>query len=432
MPKICRLHKFLISAIIILFLSYSGYNSLSGKSNDSAVSEKPSEIVLTWTADPCTTQTISWKTSSAIKEGYVQYHIADQPVDAHNADQIKEAVVKRFPFVSGSGNKAVNCYSATLTGLKQNTRYEYIVHAGSSSVPHQFTTGEQNPDSFRFLVFGDSQSGNPLRKNYEPWRITLHQGYSQNSDSRFMVCTGDLVEIGQNYNHWQSWYDAVKGTFEKITFVPVPGNHETYTGLIPGGHSKPVYYLAQFPVFPNGPDNMKGEVYSFDYGQAHLVVLDSQQKEEDTRGDILKTQAEWLARDLAATKKRWKIVFFHKPYFYHHDDRKNIEVRTAFSPVLDKYHADIVFSGHEHILARTYPYREGARQSDTKSGTIYYTVGRSGAKSYAEYTAREWDAFFYNPADQPCYVSVQVEHSRMMITARKQDGSLIDSYTISK
>jgi 3',5'-cyclic AMP phosphodiesterase CpdA len=427
MPKKYRLHISLIILIALVILSFAGYNRVSGKSNDSATAEKPSEIVLTWTDDPCTTQTISWKASSAVKDGYVRYRVAD----SGNADQIKEAVVQRFPFVQGATHAAVNCFTATLTGLKQNTRYEYTVHAGNSSLPNQFTTGAQNPESYTFLVFGDSQSGNPLRKNYEPWRIILNQGFSQYPDSRFIVCTGDLVETGQNYDHWESWFDAVKGTLEKITFIPVPGNHETYSGLVSGGRSRPVYFLAQFPVFSNGPDNMKGEVYSFDYGQAHLVILDSQQREMGS-GEFLKTQAEWLAKDLAATKKTWKIVFFHKPYFYHHDDRKNIEVRAAFSPVLDRYHADIVFNGHEHILARTYPYREGVKQADTKSGTIYYTVGRSGAKSYKEYTAREWDAFFYNPADQPCYVSVQVEPSRMIITARKQDGSQLDSYTISK
>lgn len=30
----------------------------------------------------------------------------------------------------------------------------------------------------------------------------------------------------------------------------------------------------------NGPDGLKGQVYSYDYGDVHFVVLDSQEDEE--------------------------------------------------------------------------------------------------------------------------------------------------------
>ena len=63
----------------------------------------------------------------------------------------------------------------------------------------------------------------------------------------------------------------------------------------------------------NGPEGLKGQVYSYDYGPVHFVVLDSQEEEQKKHGDILKIQQTWLEADLAASKAKWKIVFFHKP-----------------------------------------------------------------------------------------------------------------------
>jgi acid phosphatase type 7 len=92
----------------------------------------------------------------------------------------------------------------------------------------------------------------------------------------------------------------------------------------------------------------------------------------------------------------------------------------------------VVFNAHDHCLTRTYPLKNNEVQKDPRQGTVYYITGRSGGKSYGDVRQKKEDAFFYTPQDQPCYFSVQVSMSKLIITAKKQDHTLLDSYTIDK
>ncbi len=62
-------------------------------------------------------------------------------------------------------------------------------------------------------------------------------------------------------------------------------------------------------------------------------------------------------------------------------------------------------------------------------GTIYYVVGRSGAKTYPN-TKKAWDTFFYIPLDQPNYLVV--EGLKITIKVVKKDDTLIDAFSIDK
>jgi 3',5'-cyclic AMP phosphodiesterase CpdA len=243
---------------------------------------------------------------------------------------------------------------------------------------------------------------------------------------------GDLAEVGQSYIHWNNWFDAAKDVISTIPIMPVQGNHETYT-MSRRKHSKPIYFTSQFKVFQNGPNGLKGQVYSFDYGTIHFSVLDSQQDEEEPiNGDILSMQKEWLDRDLASTKKPWKLVLMHKPPYFNNPRSMNIAVKAAFCPVFDKHHVDVVFTAHDHIIARTFPYKNDKKYSNPKDGTVYYITGRSGAKHYDLLFSMPWDEFFYSPRKQPCYLSVSVNKNSLNIAIYNQDGSAIDSYAIVK
>jgi len=146
----------------------------------------------------------------------------------------------------------------------------------------------------------------------------------------------------------------------------------------------------------------------------------------------LKAQAQWLDKDLAGSTKPWKLVFFHKTPFYNKAFRANEAIKAAFCPILEKNHADIVFNGHDHGISRTYPIKNDRLYSRPSEGTVYYVTGRSGAKYYSDLTPKIWAAFFYDPQDEPCYEEVSVNKNRLTVTAKKQDGSVIDIYTINR
>ena len=431
------MYKKIISfAIVLSLLSVFSYSLLFSEVNNKIIdedlnaTEKPDHIVLTWSDDPATTQTISYRAKSSISWGLVKY----REYDKTDGDYlIKKPDVELFTTVLGDSRGRMNIFSATLTGLKPGTKYIYSVACGNnSSTEYSFSTAAKHVETFKFLIFGDSQSGYTKTPNYKPWQDTVNNAFKQNGDAKFIINVGDMVEIGQIYSHWNKWFDAARDVISFIPAVPIMGNHETYTGLRLIV-TKPYYFTRQFKIFQNGPEGLKGQVYSFDYGAVHFSVLDSQLEEESPHyGDILKDQTEWLNRDLSSTRQTWKLVFFHKSPYNNSPFSINEAVKTAFCPIIDKHHVDMVFNGHDHALARTYPIKHDKLYSDPKNGTVYYKTGRSGAKSHSFLVPNSRDAFFYNPKEEPCYESVTINKNTLRIVAYTQNGAILDSYTIEK
>jgi hypothetical protein len=65
-------------------------------------------------------------------------------------------------------------------------------------------------------------------------------------------------------------------------------------------------------------------------------------------------------------------------------------------------------------------------------GTIYVATGRSGTKTYHNTMAKDWDQFFYNPLDDPNYITVEMAGNRLTVSAFHQNGTLIDAWSIDK
>lgn len=428
-----RIFTFIFSVSLLFLYSSTALFSEFDRTPINAdlnATDAPDHIMLTWSNDPTTTQTISWRAKSTITQGSVRYREADNPDSSY---MTVNASVEKFTTLPDDAPGSMNIFTVQLTGLKPGTKYSYSVLCGNHSSPEKgFSTAVKNIDAFEFLIFGDSQGGNARHPDYAPWHNTVNKAFKQHPSTKLIINMGDLVEVGQSYLHWNSWFDAAKDVISAVPIMPVQGNHETYT-MVRREYSKPIYYTSQFKVFQNGPDGLKGQVYSFDYGTVHFSVLNSQQDEESTiSGDILAKQKKWLDRDLASTKKPWKLVLMHKPPYYNNPRSMNKEVKAAFCPVFDTYHVDVVFTAHDHIIARTFPYKNDKKYSDPKDGTVYYITGRSGAKHYDFLFPMPWNDFFYSPRKQPCYLSVTVNKNKMNIAIYNQDGSSIDTYSIVK
>ncbi|OIQ57025.1 3',5'-cyclic adenosine monophosphate phosphodiesterase CpdA [Moorella thermoacetica] len=428
MKKFVALLVAMVMAVAMLAAPVASFAAVTPK-YDPGASAQPDHITLTWTQDPLTTQTITWRTDTTVARGLVQYAKAADKASFPGKAFTVEATVQKFTSDQGD----MNIHSATLNGLDPGTSYIYRVGDGTHwSDIHTFTTEASNTHSFKFLIFGDSQSGDPLNPEYKPWQETIQNAFKANPDAKFFVNVGDLVEQGQNYIHWNKWFEAAKGVIDTIPAMATQGNHETYNP--PDGHStKPIFWTTQFKLPRNGPEGLKGQVYSFDYGNVHIVMLDSQEEEEKgVAGDILAAQKAWLEKDLQDTDKPWKLVFFHKTPYYNKANRTNEEIKAAFQPLFDKYHVDVVFNGHDHAIARTYPIASDKFVSSPAQGTIYYVTGRSGNKYYHDLSAKVWDAFFYDPQDQPNYIVAELNGDKLTLKAVKQDGTPIDTYTIDK
>ena len=172
-----------------------------------------------------------------------------------------------------------------------------------------------------------------------------------------VVDVGDVVG-GSKPEEFQIVKRLVIDPFAAVgaRFCPVAGNHD-------------------FPVQPHwfefwAPPADK-LYYSFDYGNSHFIVLDTnkailsegdktedQKCEPGSEHEAIQTQAasyrpgsaqyEWLAKDLATTKKAQVFVFFHSPAFSYSGHDSDPGIQRWLCPLFEQYKVTAVFSGHSH------------------------------------------------------------------------------------
>ena len=147
---------------------------------------------------------------------------------------------------------------------------------------------------------------------------------------------------------------------------PSPGNHD-YITMDAGG------YFGYFGALA-GPSG-RG-YYSFDAGAWHVVSLNS--NVDAAPGS---PQHAWLQNDLAASKARCTLAYWHHPVFSsgpHGSDPRMAEIYR----LLHSAGADIVLVGHDHIYERFAP-QDADGRSDPQNGVRSFTVGTGGARLYS-------------------------------------------------
>lgn len=358
---------------------------------------QPGQIILTWTLDPATSQTITWLTPDN-SPSRVQYIRAGEFAGNFNAAQQVNAGCSAFDSTNYR-------FTVNITGLIPDTKYVYRV--GREEVwsdPLYFTTAA-NTQAFSFLYMGDVQSG------YDAWGNTLHSVYQACPQIKFALLGGDLTDNGGDENEWGQFLDAAAGVFSRIPVMPAIGNHDG------------AMYLRFFALPDNGPEGIKQVSYSFDYGNAHFVVLDSSNNTDER-------VKQWLQDDLQGTTKRWKFVVFHIPAYPATYDYKEIDksIRANWVPILEQNRVDMVFVGHQHEYMRTHPIYQEEVQTEPAYG-IVYVMGNAGSKTYAG-----GGEFPYIAVEQTGsnYQLIDIDGDVLTLTSKQTTGELIESYTINK
>jgi hypothetical protein len=197
-----------------------------------------------------------------------------------------------------------------------------------------------------------------------------------------------------------------------MVFWPVVGNHDYATGR--GTPWRTVHYT------PANNAAHSEQYYSFDHGNAHFTVLDSDQS--TSRGS---PQYAFLAQDLAASTAPWKFVFFHHAIYV--SSGANSTIRSNLVPLFDAYHVDVVFMGHVHLYERSKPLR-GNKVVAPGAGTVYVTTGGGGASlhgsSSSATTARAESAYHYT--------RVTVDGGLLALEMIRSDGKVRDTMTLQK
>jgi predicted phosphodiesterase len=99
--------------------------------------------------------------------------------------------------------------------------------------------------------------------------------------------------------------------------------------------------------------NISKEYYSFNYQNAHFVVLSTEQTSNCSQYDFVKSD---LARAASNSSIDWIIAYMHKPLYTSPSMHAGYTtMRDIYHPLFDQYGVDVVLYGHNHAYERSYP-----------------------------------------------------------------------------
>lgn len=304
-------------------------------------------------------------------------------------------------------------HEVVLTGLQPGASYLYNVrHNGVDLASNvRFSTLKSDASATtQFIVIGDSGVDYSTPRNLRD-AIARKDGSGNFVYPRdFIVGVGDIAYYNGTYADFdQRFFGQLSGKGDPgngqnsilatRAFFPVLGNHEyaqSPPGVTGSDTNIPAGYLNSFslPVSGVAADDAE-RYYSFDSGNAHLVVIDSENFENGAPGDRLARMLAWLDADLAATTKTWRIVFLHRTVFAsgNHgtwgDYPQNNRMRQQLVPILQNRGVQLAMFGHDHAYQRSKRLRvdgsgkivrDGSHNVvDSSAGIVYVLSGIGGA-----------------------------------------------------
>ena len=270
-----------------------------------------------------------------------------------------------------------------VTGLSPGQRVYYAVgtttetYAGDD-LDHVFVTSPDGtpPDPIRLWAIGDSGAcasnaqgcldATAVKDAYldfvgpdlaDVWLLLGDNAYASGTDDEYT----------------EGFFEVYPDVMRNTVVWPAPGNHEfgasdspTQTGPYYEAFTMPT--AAEAGGVPSGTE----AYYSFDYGNLHVVVLDSHDTSRaappESETNVCPAvpaggaMYNWLCEDLAATDQDFVIVTWHHPPYSkgsHDSDACNgefamCEMRKRFVPVLEHFGVDLQLTGHSHSYERSY------------------------------------------------------------------------------
>lgn len=430
-------------------------------------------LMLLWHADPTATD---WKVELKTSQDKTWRTAAAPKGQAINAPGIPTHVV----------------YRAQLANLVPGEEFQYrVLKSGKQVFAAAGRARKSATQPQRFVLFGDCSQGTPGQ------RAIAYQASLVKPD--YLFITGDIVYSSGRISEYRSKFFPVYNPDEaspevgapltrSVPFIAAPGNHDTalqnfnrfpdalayflywdqpMNGFTaPAGCAKCAHKLtgnddaqaaflesagARYPRMAN---------FSFDYGNVHWTVLDSNTY-TDWNEPALR---EWVAKDLAANKDAtFRFVAFHHPGFNSAKTHLTDQWMRTLAPVFEAGNVDIVFSGHVHNYQRSFPmtfvpkpqpdgkmlgpkgemagdwtldkaYGNGGKTKP--KGPIYIVSGGGGAGLYnPEMTGQPdtWQPFTDKYiADHHSFTVADIQGKTLKIRQILDDGKEVDSFQLNK
>lgn len=379
----------------------------------------PQRLVLNLTSTPTTSMAVTWRTIIQLSNAEVEYAVSTQWTNFKETATKVNAKTERLEIEK---NRYVYHYSAEINNLKPDTRYIYRVGCDSVwSEWNQFTTASEQPESFKFVYFGDPQ--NDIKEHVS--RV-FREAYKISPDARFWLFAGDLVTNGDD-ELWGELFNAAGFIFGVTPSIMTPGNHDTETITVNDTKVKTtrLVWRAHFTLPENGVPGTEEASYVIDYQGVRFIMIRSNDKDYN-----LKEQVHWLDSLLTNNPNKWTIVTSHYPVYNTGRDDDNKPHREALLPVYDKHSVDLVLQGHDHTYFRTYKLLNNSIVADNEKGTVY--VGStSGPKSYRLNTKFQ-NLMAKLGTDVQLFQVITIERNKLIYKSFTANGSLYDSFELTK
>ena len=336
---------------------------------------------------------------------------------------------------------------------------------------------------YRMVVFGDCGVGTKEQKKI------AYQAGLQNPDQ--VLITGDIVYSNGRVSEYRDRFFPVYNTqkaspetgsslLSRSLVVGAAGNHDISNGDL---DNKPdlyayFYYWSQplngpsfefnQPGVPQiagakfavdamrasaGPAFLKSQNFSYDYGNTHFLVLDSNPYIDWTESRL----RNWVKDDLFKSKATWKIVVFHHPGFHSSKAHAEAKQMRVLADLFETTGVDVVFNGHVHNYQRTFPIQaEGKRgaskqelakddwkvdrtfdgKSNTRpNGVVYIVSGGGGAGLYnteLEGQPDKWLPFQAKYLARHSFSVVDMSGKTFSMKQIDLDGTTLDEFKITK
>jgi hypothetical protein len=312
------------------------------------------------------------------------------------------------PSISGEPVENTVYSSALLNGLQPDTTYHYSVSNDGVNWSQDvtFTTAAAGLTDFRFTMVGDEATSDSTTLPIAEVIAALQP--------RFNVVVGDLSYAGGGSGYYANGVPTNVSAFS-------PGAWDQYLGIIGPAAAQSIPWqvgvgnhemepLADFGYigfttrFPQAyaPQQLTGSpvLKAFTYGNVAVIQLDGNDLSaelSDNNGYTEGLQTRWLTEQLAAYRAPGSgidfiVVGFHNCVFSSNTTHgSDGGIRLVWQSIFDRYHVDLVVSGHVHAYERSYPVIGGEVTKAVPSGgtvrpetdgTTYICAGGGGQDLY--------------------------------------------------
>jgi acid phosphatase type 7 len=280
------------------------------------------------------------------------------------------------------GTSPFNVYHAYLDKLIAGEIFKYRVIQNKNIV---FNAEGNAPKSktqpYSFIAIGD------IGAEKQDQKKLANIAYNLQPD--FVAVPGDIVYdeglISEYAKKFWPIYNADTANdngapiMRKIPFIAAVGNHDVDNSDLDRHPDALAYYYfwaqplngptindfsGAYPSFKSNESNKEaflngaGKAYpkmnhfSYDYGNAHWLVIDADNYVDWTNKELL----DWVKQDLKnASNATWRFVMYHQPGFNSSREHFEQQQMRLLAPIFEEGKVDVVFTGHVHNYQRSFP-----------------------------------------------------------------------------